>query len=351
MHINRSNLLAVFSVRVLFVSVAILFLVCVATLPIVVKDAAQDISLPIADQAVSFTPDEATPSAPYSRLHINIMSLDEVNGQAKMRIHGFRSCDEDCEAFEERVLLYNADRKNNYLKDAIPVSHRINLPNNPREFTEEVSFPMRGSVFFYPFDRYKLTIGVVVERKYPDGKVVILSPEETKGHLIMTLEDNVPKATMSVVKIIDAETVKPKKLGYPYAFVRQLKFERPTYSILTVVMVILLSIVVTIFTMFTQSFDKLILNTSALIFGVWSIRSLLLTGYPDVTLLDTVLQALVVFILLVLTFRSMNFFHRISYMKLLPWAKEQLNKECPLCCSQIKFKAKVCPNCGTQLTT
>jgi len=350
MHINPQNRAAIFSIRALFFGVTTLFVLCLAVLPLVLKDAAHDISLPPSDQVVAFTQDDGAPTTHYTRLHMHIVSLDEVNEQARIHIHGFRSCDTECGAFEERILLFNADKKNDHLEDAIPVSQRIQLPDDPREFNEDINFPMRGSVFFYPFDKYKLAIGAVVERKYPDGKVVILSPEETKGHLFITLEDNVPNANISLLKIIDPQTVKPKRLGYVYAFASQLKFERPTYSVVTVMLVILLSIVMTIFTMFTQPFDKLILNTSALIFGVWSIRSLLLTGYPsDITLLDTVLQAMVVFILMVLAFRSMNFFHRISYMRVLPWAKAPLSKECPYCFTDIKFKAKKCSSCASDL--
>jgi len=350
MHLNNKNKFALFSIRSLFFLVLFLFLLCLAALPLVIKSAVGDFMSPPYEQSIAFTPANAPIGDNFNQLHIHVVDLDEVHGQAKLKVHGYRSCNAECDEFNERILFFDADRKNDNLEDAIPIHVMIEMPSNSVEFIREISVPMRGSLFLYPFDSYKIALGVAVQRQFPDGSVLILSPKESEGRLRITIEDNVSKADLTVMKDIDPKSVKPKKLDFEYAYAKQMKFERPLYSIITVMLVIILSIAVTAFTMLTRAFDQLVINTSALIFGVWSIRSLLLNGYPsDITLLDTVLQCLVVFILMVVAFRSMNFFHRAGLMRILPWAKEELTRECPECISEIKFHAKRCPHCTSTI--
>lgn len=351
MNKNTKSKIHQFFIRSLFFFVAILFVVCFAALPMVLNSAISAIIYPPSELVHPFTPADIVAAENVSKLRLHVVSLDEVNSKAKLRIHGYRYCTTECDAYEERVLFFDADKHSDTLNEAIPAYERVEMPQKSKEFTTEISLPMRGDVFLYPFDSYKLGIGVVVERKYPDGHKVILTPEETKGHLIMTIEDEMARVNLTALKEIDPKLVRPKKAEFTdYAYVRQMKFERPSYLIIVVMIVIILSLAVMIFTMFTRPFDHLIMNTSALVFGVWSIRSLLLTGYPsDITLLDTVLQVMVVFILMTLAFRGMNYFHRAGHMHIFPWAKAALSRECPECLADVSLHAKRCFQCSSPL--
>lgn len=341
-----------FFYRLNFGIAALLFLASLVALPLALMSVIEDIRNPPSDRVYDFTPPDEKPPADYTRLHLHILGIDEVNERAKISIHGYHSCQKECDSYEERILFFEADKHSELLDEAMPTFQAVAMPANSMESTTEIDLPIRGDVFFYPFDSYKLGIGVVVERKYTkDGSVKILTPEETKGKLFMTIEEDIPRIDLVKFKSVDPGVVKSKKMDFTYAYVTQLKFNRPTYLIIVVMLVMILSLAVTVFTMTSRPFNQLIINTSALIFGVWSIRSLLLTGYPaDITLLDTVLQTMVVFILLSLAFRGMNHFHRYGHLRLLPWAKLPKHRKCPEChTDDVSATATRCPSCAIEL--
>ena len=233
----------------------------------------------------------------------------------------------------------------------------MDLPSSSDEITAKIQLPLRGNILIYPFDQYKLGIGVALQRVFPDGTVQMFTPDETKGMLIMTIQEQVPRTDLIELKSVNPKSVMPRNAPAEYAYVNELTLGRPPYLIVVVLLVTILSIMVTIFTMTTRPFNDLVLNAGALIFGIWGIRSLVLGGYPaDVTLLDTILTALVVFVLLTLTFRGMNHFHQVGNLGILPWARaeaktEAPKKECPECLTKIPLAAKRCSACTAQLTT
>ena len=349
---NKEPLSTRFFFKLIFAFTAILFLASLVALPLALMSVIGDIRSPPSERVYNFTPPEAVPNSDYTRIHLHVISIDEARGKAKISVHGYHSCKNECGDYEERILFFEADKKSDILDEAMPTFEAVAMPAKSMETTAEISLPVRGNIFYYPFDSYRLGIGVVIERKYTkDGSIKILTPEETKGRLLMTVEEEIPRIDLVKFRSVDHNIVKSKKMDFDYAYATELKFERPSYFILVVLLVVILSLAVTVFTMTSRPFNQLIINTSALIFGVWSIRSLLLTGYPvDITLLDTILQTMVVFILLALAFRGMNHFHRSAHLRLLPWAKVPKHRSCPECHAEdVSALATRCPSCATSL--
>ena len=334
----------------LFSIALVLSLVTIVSLPFALRSVLKDIRHPD-HEALEFTPKEITPGSSYSRLDVGVTGVDEVNHTAFLRVSGFHSCAAECGTYTDKVVFYQVDEDDTH-QDSMPSSEAITLPNSSAEVSAKMSLPLRGSVLMYPFDKYRLGLGVVVERVSADKTVRILTPEETKGQLLITLDEQVARLDMGHLRIVNPATVKPSKAPFDYAYVALLDFERPVFLQIVVSMVVVLTVAVAIFTMLTRPFDQLVINAGAVILGIFGARSLVLQGFPaDVTLVDTVFALVVLYNLLTLTFRGMNFFHRNAKMNILPWAKPEEEKpkpeqkDCPDCLSKIPKAAKRCAFC------
>jgi hypothetical protein len=341
------------ALRLLFVVAAVIFVLCVITFPWAIASVIDDVIHPPSEKNLPFTPADIQPSASYTQLHIDVIGLDEINREATLRVNGFHVCDKDCGTYTDRAIFYQVD-ENDAQQDSLPASASIVLPSNAAEVTTKITLPVRGNLLTYPFDEYKLGLGVVIERTGADKSVKILTPDQTKGQLIMTVSEHIPRVDLGNLKPVDPKSVKPKRAPFDYAYVQILNFNRPPYLKVVVMIVALLSVFVTIFTMTTRPFDQLVLNAGALVFGIWGIRSLVLGNYPaEATLLDSLLTTVVLFMLLTLAFRGMNHFHRTGGLRLLPWVGEEKQpdptRKCPECLSKVPAAATRCAFCGTEL--
>lgn len=350
---SKKNL---FFVRMFFILAAAMFVACVATLPWMLGSVIDDLKHPSSEHKYPFTPEGIKPVASYSRLHVDVVAMDEINHVATLLVNGYHACgkDEVCGKYKERIVFFQVD-ESDAEGDSMPPSAAVDLPSSSDEITAKIQLPVRGNILIYPFDVYKLGIGVALQRVFPDNTVQMFTPEETKGMLLMTIQEQVPRTDLIEMKTVNPKSVLPKNAPAEYAYVEEMLLGRPPYLRVVVVLVTILSIMVTIFTMTTRPFNDLVLNAGALIFGIWGIRSLVLGGYPaDVTLLDTILTALVVFMLLTLTFRGMNHFHETGNLRVLPWARSEAKpeapkKECPECLTKVPAAAKRCSACTTVL--
>lgn len=125
-----------------------------------------------------------------------------------------------------------------------------------------------GSVLTYPFDYYHIGLGVVIERTGADNKPKVLTPEETKGQLLITLDEQIARLHMTDLRVIDPKTVKPAKADFEYANAVIMNFERPVFLKIVVTILVLLTVMVALYTMVTQPFDQLVLNAGAVILGI-----------------------------------------------------------------------------------
>ena len=336
--------------KFLFSIALLLSFVTIGSLPFALRSVLKDIRHPD-HEALEFTPKSIKPAGTYSRLDISIIGVDEVNHTASLRVSGFHSCAADCGTYVDKVVFYQVDHDDSQ-QDSMPPSEAVTLPSSASEISAKITLPIRGSVLTYPFDKYELGLGVVIERVAADKSSRVLTAEETKGQLIMTLDEEIARLDLKQLRIVDPATVKPAKATFDYAYVALFNFERPVFLQIVVFMVVVLTVAVAIFTMLTRPFDQLVINAGAVILGIFGARSLVLQGFPaDVTLIDTVFAMVVLYNLLVLTFRGMNFFHRNAHLNMLPWAKPEEEKpkpeqkDCPECLSKIPKAAKRCSFC------
>lgn len=349
----------IIALKFFFAVAIVMFVVCVVMLPWMVKSILQEAQHAIEDYKFPFSPADIVAEPTYTRIHVDIVGIDEVNRLATLRVNGFHTCADavKCGTYKERVIFFSVDEAD-MKSETIPPSVLLEIPSNSEEISKRIMLPIQGNILTFPFDKYKLGIGVVLQRELPDKTVLELTPAETKGKLLMTLQEQVPKIKMTQMKSVDPATVKPLKGGFDYAYVNELFFVRPPHMVIVISLVTVLSLAVVIFSVLTRPFDTMVLNVGATIFGIWGIRSLTLGGYPpDVTILDYVLTTTVVLMLLSLTFRGVNHFHERAGMRLFPWAiatkpePKEATQVCPECLTKVPAKAKRCSACTSTLPT
>ncbi len=306
--------------RVGFYLIALLVLFCLILTPFAFSSLLADIFAPPTDHAYKLTPADVQPADSYSRLHVDVINLNEVDHLVTLRVNGFHVCAKDC-TYTDKVLFFSvkADAPD---AESIPPSAGVMIPATTAEVSGKIELPISGNLVRYPFDRYPLWLGVVVERETADKKVRILTPAETKGQLVITVQEQVARTVVTGMKTVNPQTVKPPQSMFDYAYVSAIELQRPTYLKIVVILVVLLIAAAAIYAMLMRPFDQLIINTGGLVLGVWGARSMLLGGYPaDSTAVDITLTMVIMLLLGGISFRGLNYLHQKAGLNILPWAR------------------------------
>ena len=336
-----------------FVCCAAVLVLCAVTTPMALLSVLDDVTHPPDLHTTPVTPSDTALDTTFTRLNLTLVSLDEVNRVANLRYNGYHTCESNC-TYRDRVTFY-AFRADPDDARVVPASESVITPATSSEVSGTIRLPVRGHVLEFPFDSYNLGLGLVHEREQSDKSFRPLSAAETRRQLMVTVTDQVPRMDLKGVSQVDPTTVKPEGGRVDYAFASVITLERPPYLRVVAILVVLLSAAVAVFVVATRPFDQLILNAGALVLGVWGARNLVLGGLPpDVTLVDTLLTVIVIFLLLAITLRGMNYFHRRAELTWVPWAKfvpakKEATRECPECLSRVPAAARRCAHCTSVL--
>src|SRR5262245_8177153 len=99
-------------------------------------------------------------AANYTRLHLAVIAIDEVQLMATIRVSGHHRCP-DC-PFSHRVRLVSiAD--DDATADGLPPSVAITLGATDIAVSEKIQLPLRGHPIHYPFDRYQMVLAVAYQ--------------------------------------------------------------------------------------------------------------------------------------------------------------------------------------------
>jgi hypothetical protein len=132
---------------------------------------------------------------------------------------------------------------------------------------------------------------VAVQRTDSSGNMVSLTPDQERGYLVMTVQQHLTRTVMSQPKPIDPSIVQANAGDVRYLYVNTMTLSRPVYLKILVVLAVLLIAAAAFFAVMLCPFDQLIINTEAVVLGIWAVRSLLLGGFPpDATLVDLALM-------------------------------------------------------------
>lgn len=296
------------SYRASFWIVAIIFLTIIVLVPIAVIDLLANVAKPSENHVYNIAA-EVLPAPVYSRLHVNVLALDEVQKLATLRVSGFHFCASECTARDK--ILFSSIGADGKGADGLPPSASITLPAASGEFSTTFQLPIASTLLRYPFDRSGLMLGISLQRVSADNKTTVVPPVEAKDQVFVTLQQQVPRVTMSAPDAVDPQTVQPAKVKADYIYVSDMEFSRPAYLKILVVFIVILSAIAAVYAAFFRPFSQLLINAGALILGIFAVRSLLIGGYPpDATLVDILLTATVFFLLCAIAVRGMGYLHQ-----------------------------------------
>src|SRR5205807_2346263 len=110
------------------------------------------------------TPGEAV----HSSVHLTVTTLNEWENTATIRVAVHQSCDRAC-PWGDRYLFVSVYGDSADGRNAQPSSETVTLPATIHDVTQSIALPIYGDPIRYPFDRYHLVLGIVVDRLFPDG--------------------------------------------------------------------------------------------------------------------------------------------------------------------------------------
>lgn len=300
--------------------VATLLLCILALLPFAVTSIFSDV---VDQSAKVFEVDPASPGQAVSTtINLQVTAINDWDGTASIRVSTNQSCKGNC-PWGDQFLFVSVYGDTSGKSIERPATQTVTLPSNARDVTQTINLPIYGDPIRYPFDLYRLGVGVVVQRILPDGTKQTLNPEEARAYISMTIQGRIPRISMNPPQLIDPATLTDAGNDESYALVELLTFERPQYlKVLTILLVLLVSAAAA-YAVFMRPLDQLIINSGALVLGVWGIRSILLgSSLPGLTAVDLALSVVILFLLATITVRTLYLLEDSSAMRL-PWIFRQ----------------------------
>jgi hypothetical protein len=256
----------------------------------------------------------AAAEADATYFNLGLVDFDETTGQVTMAVSGNRTCEESCPTLALTLAALDDDADQ---RRGLPPSVTLTLAPDDLVFSQAVTLPVRGQPSLYPFDQYRLWLGVGGLATQADGTTVELRPENLASRAVVTFQNRIPDMIMDAPTSIAPETVSAAADPFGFLAVQALTFERPAYlKVLAVVLVVLIAVSATL-AMFTRGIDEVALGFGGIILGVWGVRSVLMPqALSTVTAIDLALSWLILLLLLGMAVRAMLHFHRHSDLPL-----------------------------------
>lgn len=284
--------------------VVLLLLFILVLLPFAVSSVFADISEQSAPIYVVIPPNPGDQQV-HSDLHVQMVALNEWEGTASLRVSAHHTCDRAC-PWGDRYLFVSTFGDTAADETGRPSSEVVSLPATTRDAVQVIKLPIYGDPIRYPFDSYRLGMGIIVERVLSDGTVQTLSPAEARGYISLSLQARIPRAKMDRPVSLDPAGVQNDADIEQYATVELLTIERPVYLKVLTVLLVLLVTAAAAYAVFMRPLDQLIINSGALVLGVWGVRSILLgTAVPGFSAVDLALAVVILFLLVTITVRTL----------------------------------------------
>lgn len=243
----------------------------------------------------------------WTRLNVAAVKLDESAGTVTLRVSGFHNCPAGaCAA--ERVQLFSVHADPTGALGS-PPSATVDLPKDSSEIEQQVTLPIEGNLVDYPFDHYRLLLGVAFARVSAAGAATPFGPRVAGHGLAYSVGDEIPRVSMAAPRL--SPPGRYDAPGVVYDSVAALGFSRPTYLRVITVDLILLTVISAIYGVVFRPFTQIVPTVGGVVLGVWGVRSLLVGSYPaDSTGVDLVLESAILLVLLLVGVRSVRFLWR-----------------------------------------
>lgn len=294
--------------RIAFFVASLVVLGLIVTLPFSIRSIVDDVFGSVTGRVIkleSGRPDSARPN--HTKLHMAFVSIDETQLLVSIRVSGHHRC-VACD-WSDRVLFVSVT-SDDLDADGMPPSVGVTLLQANEEFSEVIQLPVRGQPIHYPFDRYSLVVGVALQRVRGTGPPQTLSAAEASGHLFLSVQELLTRQVMIGPTMLNPVSIRAADDPFEYVQAFELTFERPRYLRVLAVVLVLLITSAAAYAVFLQPLHDLVLNSGALVLGVWAIRSILMPGnlYYQ-TAVDLALSIVIVFLLGGILVRALVFAH------------------------------------------
>lgn len=287
--------------------------VSLVLMPIAISSLLAALRHPVGSRAYNLTGPTAL-QGEWTKLNIATVAINEATEIVTLRISGFHNCPLRC-ADAERVQFFSvhADPSGAF---GAPPSVTVDLPADSSEVEQQVTLPVSGDLIDYPFDHYKLLLGVAFSKVTATGKTIPFSPLAASKTLSYSLDNLIPRVSLDAPRFLRPQEY--DVVGAKYDSVTGINFYRPAYLRILTVLLTVLIVLATAYGVFIRPFTQIIPTVGGLVLGVWGVRSLLVGSYPpDSTGVDLVLEASILLLLLAVSGRA------VYYM----WPRSRTNRE------------------------
>ena len=303
--------------RVTFFVILVILIGIAAALPMALRSVWDELVQPPEGEVYPLPLAPGVPPAPnHSQLHVSLVDIDEGRLLVTMRVSGHHVCRIPCD-YTDRVVLFSYGT-NEAETAGMPPSAKIDLTTGERVVTETITLPLRGHPSRYPFDTYELWLGVAMAHVQRDGTVEPLSREEAAGHLLMTLQEQLPRESMGTPEIVDPDLSSDPDDPYQVQALTVLRFARPLHSQVIATLLVVLIAAAAAYAVFMRPLHDLVIGSGALVLGVWGIRAILTPGTAYRTIVDLALSAVILFLLGAITVRALQYAHEKGNLHLTP---------------------------------
>jgi hypothetical protein len=307
--------------RIGFGLIATLLLFILVSLPLVISSVTNQLLRPHAGVGYALFDPTTPPAATHSRLTVDLIEFNEWEETAKLKISGIHVCHPAC-SWNDRFLFVSAldGLSLDPEREGLPPADSVTLPPTAQNLNQDITLPLTGYPIRYPFDSYQLGLGVIMQRVFADGSVQNLSPAEAAGHLSLKLANQIPRMRMGEPLPINAQLVPNGAGQYQYLVLTELTFTRPLYLQILTVLLVLLITAAAAYAVFAQPVSQLVVNASALILGIWGIRTILVGGalLPGLSAIDLSLSIVILFLLVAIAVRMLRVFWERGELQV-PW--------------------------------
>lgn len=286
--------------RVAFFALLSAVAIAVVALPFAVASMAG--SLRHAQGAQAFHVASPSPGAHGSTTAFNarLVSIDESASDVTLAITGDRQCAQACGGGQ--VLQFFSLRADPQGSDGAPPSQDVNVPADG-EFDAQVVLPVSGGLGAYPFDHYRLLLGVGLENQTAGGQAVPVAATSARRQLDVSMDERLSRIDMAVPKDV---TSRFHFFGAQVALAASVSLTRPLYLQALTVLIIVFIAIAGMYSVITRAFKEVVGTVGVVVLGVWGVRTLLVGGYPpDSTSVDLILVFLILVLLIILMVRGL----------------------------------------------
>jgi hypothetical protein len=290
---RRSLDRAGFSVLVVSVFLA------VVALPFAVASMVGSIKHPIGADAFHLS----TP-APGQRattaVNVRLVAIDETAPDVTLSVTGDRRCVSACGKGE--VLQFFSLHSDPRGSDGSPPARDVEIPATG-EFDDSVVLPVSGDLGNYPFDRYRLLLGLGLANQTAGGQTVPVSAQTARRQLDVSLDEQLARIDLATPKDVSSNY---RFVGAQVALAVKIDLTRPLYLQVLTFLIVMFMAVAGVYSVATRAFKEVIGTVGVVVLGVWGVRTLLVGNYPpDSTAVDLVLSFLILMILIVVMVRGL----------------------------------------------